>query len=115
MKIRQSFVTNSSSSSYIIAIKKDATFEEFKEQIDPEPFMQYLENSIYNEMSNEEYFYEACKYLYDSVIVRRDALELDNWAVINKEVHSEDIDEDSLEDILLWYNCIKNSEKVKIG
>jgi hypothetical protein len=113
MKIRLDFVTNSSSSSFIIAIRNDCTFEEMKNIIkqyknniiETAEMMDYEDNE-YN--ANEIIDNISNKFLIDS---KNYGIKLDDWNVYADTFSSED----EIDDCVI-YNCFDNieTEKIKI-
>jgi hypothetical protein len=117
MKIREGFVSNSSSASFVIAIRKDCTLEDFKsycskdiklfidqyrEYIDTEDIpldqstQDYITNRLYNLFKNEKY----------------GIVNLDNWLAYSRNISSEDT---GLFDLFLYSVAALNYEKLKIS
>jgi len=108
-KHRLSFVTNSSSSSFVIAIRNDATNDDIRQELMKQ------ENNI--KRSIDDYDTEGLlfdKYI-DEVIKRINGtatygIKLDNWNVGSEEFTNED---DTVDNIIYCLGAI-DSEKVKV-
>lgn len=114
MKIRQSFVTNSSSSSFIIATKKDITEEEIKESCNKEYFKQFIYDYDLQDEDIDNNFNQACHELYLAVS-NYSNLHLDDWIVYQTgEIYSEGLNEYSFDNALIYYGCIGESDRIKV-
>jgi hypothetical protein len=100
MKIRSGFVSNSSSSSFIIAVKKNATEEDIKNAFyemksSVQSFLndngQYLTNIEVDNMDMEDAIEAFIQLCADEVLdYQRKGIELDTWKVSCDEFSNED-------------------------
>jgi len=112
MKLRIDFITNSSSSSFVLAFRKDVTINEIKEVIlstnekeVTETIKDWKTWSDGEERSVNLILQSLAKRLLN---LKGYGIELDNWDVVAGEFSSED----DLEDYLV-YNCLSNIDSVK--
>ena len=115
-KIRLSFVTNSSSSSFIIAKHKDCTYEEVLELVkanrkNVKDLLELLEYDEDEEMDIESAIKEIAKELFR--YVDGSDFKLDNWTLTSEEFGCED--GELFPTAMYEFGYLLNSEHIKVG
>jgi hypothetical protein len=114
-KIRMDFVTNSSSSSYIIALRNDYTSDEIK-NILLEKYKDRIQDGIddYNSYDDENYDFEGIvqKLVDEFINVCEYGINIDNWKVSATEYCNEN---GLIDGIIYGYLGEIDSEKFKLG
>jgi hypothetical protein len=112
MKIRTDFVTNSSSSSFIIAIHKDATEEDIKKELlTQQEYILSLINDYYCGCNDENYnFNSIINDVVNTIIRDSNGIEIENWIVGAERYYSDN----SLEDYIIYCLGEINTDKFKL-
>lgn len=106
MKIRQGFVSNSSSSSFVVCIKKDAYLKTLETYVPSEEIVKWLDE---NEMTLEELFsewYDDEKDVFKIPCVIHSSIEIQGY-------DSEEYDEVVYEEIERFESLISDKDKAE--